>query len=89
MPNPIMTPVELRAALSRLLAMEELDTVDWDKVQDASIGLLNELRAADGLDYPSELIIPYLTDFNLRRESAEEAYRQHGLLVAYLRAKAD
>jgi hypothetical protein len=84
-----MTPTELRAALSRLLAMEELDTVDWEKIQDTSLGLLNELRLGEKFDYPSELIIPYLTDFNLRRQSREEAYRQHGLLIAYLRAKPD
>jgi hypothetical protein len=84
-----MTPAELRAALSRLLAMEELDFVDWEKVQEVSLGLLNDLRLSDQLDYPSELIIPYLTDFNLRRQSTEEAYRQHGLLIAYLRARSD
>jgi hypothetical protein len=80
-----MTPAELRAALSHLLAMEENRPIDWDLVQDASIVLLNELRAADKLEYPSELIIPYLTEFKLRQESEDEAYRQHGLLIAYLR----
>jgi PHP family Zn ribbon phosphoesterase len=84
-----MTPIELRAALSNLLAMEELDTVDWDKVQDASINLLNEIRLHEALDYPSELIIPYLSEFKQRRESVEEAYRQRGLLIAYLRARPD
>ena len=81
-----MTPAELRVALSQLLAMEEAERVDWDKVQDRSIALLNDLRSKEALDYPSELVIPYLTDFSLRRQSAEEAYRQRGLLIAYLRA---
>jgi len=85
----MMTPAELRAALSQLLAMEEAENIDWDKVQDRSIGILNELRAERGMDYPSELIIPYLTDFGLRRQSAEEAYKQRGLMVAYLRAQQD
>ena len=84
-----MTPIELRTALSRLLALEEMDAVDWDKVQDTSISLLNEIRRNEELNYPTELIIPYLTDFNLRRQSAEESYRQHGLLIAYLRTTPD
>lgn len=69
--------------------MEELDIVDWNKVQDTSINLLNEIRLQEALDYPYELIIPYLSEFKQRRESVEEAYRQRGLLVAYLRARPD
>lgn len=84
-----MTPAELNAALSKILSLEEVDAVDWDQVQDMSIVLLNELRSAEaeGLDYPSELIIPYLTDFHLRQQSNEESQRQRMLLVAYLRAR--
>jgi hypothetical protein len=83
-----MTPAELNAALSKILSMEEVDAVDWEMVQDMSIVLLSELRSAEaeGLDYPSELVIPFLTDFHLRQQSVEESIRQRSMLVAYLRS---
>lgn len=83
---PMKAP-ELRNALSRLLSLEEGHDVDWDLIQDVSIRLLGDLRATDEQnDYPVEIVIPYLTDFNLRRQSSEEQQRQHGLLITYLRS---
>jgi hypothetical protein len=82
-----MKTAELRNALSQLLALEEGRDVDWDLVQDISIRLLAELRAIeDQKDYPAEVVLPYLTEFNLRRQSSEEQQRQHGLLISYLRS---
>ncbi len=83
-----MTTTELRKALSQLLAMEEGRDVDWDHVQDVSIQLLAELRRTEEQSgYPVEVVIPYLTDFNLRRQSSEEQRRQHGILIAFLRSR--
>ena len=85
---PAMTTTELRIALSQLLALEEGGEIDWDQVQDSSIEILARLRSADELlEYPAEVIVPYLTDFALRQQSAEEQHRQHGILIAYLRGR--
>jgi hypothetical protein len=85
-----MTADELRIALSQLLALEEGESVNWDEIQDTSITILNRLRVEEeALAYPSELVIPYLTEFKLRQASDEEAHRQRGLLIAYLRLPPD
>lgn len=83
-----MTTTELRIALSQLLALEEGGEVDWDQVQDSSIEILARLRSLDEPpEYPAEVIVPYLTNFALRQQSAEEQHRQHGILIAYLRTR--
>jgi hypothetical protein len=81
-----MTADELKRSLAELLSQEESGTVDWERVQDLSIELLTRLRAQDGLDYPIEIVIPYLTSFEMRRADADEAGRQYATLTAYLRA---
>ncbi|MGE5063042.1 MAG: hypothetical protein ACM3IG_03140 [Myxococcales bacterium] len=81
-----MTADELKRSLAELLSQEESGTVDWERVQDLSIELLTRLRAQDGLDYPIEIVIPYLTNFEMRRADADEAGRQYATLTAYLRA---
>ena len=81
-----MTADELKRSLAELLSQEESGTVDWERVQDLSIELLTRLRAQDGLDYPIEIVIPYLTSFEMRRAYADEAGRQYATLTAYLRA---
>ena len=81
-----MTADELKRSLAELLSQEESATVDWERIQDLSIELLTRLRAQDGLDYPIEIVIPYLTSFEMRRADADEAGRQYATLTAYLRA---
>ena len=81
-----MTADELKRSLAELLSQEESATVDWERIQDLSIELLTRLRAQDGLDYPIEIVIPYLTNFEMRRADADEAGRQYATLTAYLRA---
>ena len=81
-----MTADELKRSLAELLSQEECGVVDWERVQDLSIELLTRLRAQDGLDYPIEIVIPYLTSFEMRRADADEAGRQYATLTAYLRA---
>lgn len=77
---------ENRIALSQLLALQEGSDVDWDQVQNSSIGILASVRSAEGQSqYPAEMIVPYLTYFALRRQSAEEQHRQHGAVMAHLR----
>ena len=81
-----MTTHELKQSLAQLLALEENEAIDWDQVQDSSINLLAQLRTGENvLDYPAELVIPYLTDFPMRKANQEEALRQRRLIVAYLR----
>jgi hypothetical protein len=79
---------ELKAGLTELLSQEEQAAVDWDRVQDLSIRLLAELRSGAGhaIDYPAEVVIPYLTEFDRRRADSGEATRQRTRLVGYLRA---
>jgi len=80
-----MTVEELKRSLADLLSREECAVVDWDRIQDLSIELLTRLRADDGLDYPPEIVITYLTSFQMRCADTEEAGLQHAKLTAYLR----
>ncbi|HEX4800569.1 MAG TPA: hypothetical protein VFU91_05265 [Sphingomicrobium sp.] len=80
-----MTVDELKRSLADLLSHEECGVVDWERVQDLSIELLTKLRVQEGLDYPPEIVITYLTSFEMRRINGDEAGRQHATLTAYLR----
>jgi hypothetical protein len=81
-----MTVDELKRSLSDLLSVEECGVVDWERIQDMSLMLLTRLREQDGLDYPPEIVITYLTGFEMRRTDGQEAGRQYATLTAYLRA---
>jgi len=39
-----------------------------------------------GFEYPVEFVMPYLTDFGLRRADAQESLRQQDGLIAFLRS---
>ena len=80
-----MTVDELKRSLAELLSQEECSVVDWERIQDLSIELLTQLRGQDGLDYPPEIVITYLTSFEMRRADGDEAGRQYATLTAYLR----
>ena len=80
-----MTVDELKRSLSELLSQEECSVVDWERIQDLSIELLTRVRARDGFDYPPEIVITYLTSFEMRRVDGDEAGRQYATLTAYLR----
>jgi hypothetical protein len=80
-----MTVDELKESLAQLLSEEEVSPVDWERVQDLCIDILVRLRAAESLAFPAQLVIPYLTEFELRRADAAEAQRQQVRLTAYLR----
>lgn len=81
-----MTNDELKARCAELLSAEECGAVDWDWVQDLSIRLLSDLRSSAPLEFPIELVIPYLTEFERRRADVERGDMQRAQLAAYLRA---
>jgi len=81
-----MTIDELRSALAEILSEEEAAAIDWNRVQDLSLALLGRLQTDGGFEFPVEIVIPYLTDFHLRRADREEAGRQQDRLIQYLRA---
>lgn len=80
-----MTIGELKAALAEILNEEEAQAIDWDRVQDLSITLLGRIRNTDEFEYPTEIVIPYLTDFGLRRADDRQAQMQQARLIGYLR----
>ena len=81
-----MTADELRSALSEILSEEEGNTIDWDRVQDLSLALLKRIQMEGAFEFPVEIVVPYLTDFSLRRADAQEAARQQDRLIQFLRA---
>ena len=80
-----MNTWELKASLSEILAEEEAKQIDWDRVQDLSLALLARLHSGDSFEFPIEVVIPYLTDFSLRRADRDEAVRQQARLIGFLR----
>jgi len=81
-----MNAIELRSALSEILSEEEGAVTDWDRVQDLSLALLGKLQTDGAFEFPIEIVIPYLTDFSLRRADAQEALRQQDRLIGFLRS---
>jgi hypothetical protein len=80
-----MNTGELKASLSEILAEEEAKQIDWDRVQDLSLALLARLHTGENFEFPIEVVIPYLTDFSLRRADRSEALRQQDRLIGFLR----
>ena len=82
-----MTLIELKAALTHILALEDQDPVKWARLEVLSertyVRLMTEPDSAR--DFPREEVIGYLAGFNRRRADSRFADRQRLWLRGYLR----
>lgn len=79
-----MTLDELKSDLCTILAEEQREPVDWQKVEELCVQVVDRLNTEPEPAYPHDVVYHFLEDADARQKSARYADGQREELRAWL-----